>query len=112
MAKHILVLSDGIGSGDEELGRLLMRNFLYAVARNAEKPQSVMLMHGAVRLACEDSAAVDHLRLLVDAGVAVRVCGTCLDYLGLKDRVEVGDVGNMVDSVASLLSDAEVLTIS
>lgn len=112
MAKHVLILSETIGSGDEELGRLLMRNFLYSVARNADKPLSVMLMHGGVRLACEGSAVLDHLRLLADAGVPIRVCGTCLDYLGLKDRIEVGDVGNMIDAVASLLGDAEALTIS
>ncbi|MBA4370168.1 MAG: sulfurtransferase-like selenium metabolism protein YedF [Coriobacteriaceae bacterium] len=112
MAKRILILSDRVGSGDEELGRLLMRNLLYAVARNDEPPAAVMLMNGGVRLACEGSESLDDLRLLAEKGVPVRVCGTCLDFLGLKESLSVGDVGAMPDSVAALLGADDIVTIA
>ncbi len=112
MGKRVLILSDRIGGGDEELGGLLMRNFLYSLARGEEKPVAVMLMNDGVRLACEGSEAVDDLRLLVEQGVAVKACGTCLDYLGLKDALAVGEVGTMPDGVAALLGADDVVTIA
>lgn len=111
MPKRLLVLSDSLGSGDEELGRLLMRNFLYSVARSDDRPSVIIMMNSGVRLACAGSDSVDDLRLCVDRGVSVRACGTCLDYLGLKDSLEVGEVGAMAESVAELLASGAVVTV-
>ena len=111
MAKRVLFLSDRIGRGDDELGRILMKNFLYSVARNDEAPVAVMFMNEGVRLVCEGSESLDDLRLLAEKGVAVKACGTCLDFLGLKDSVAVGEIGTMPDSVAALLGADDVLTI-
>ena len=111
MAKRVFIITDRIGRGDEELGRVLMKNFLYSLARNADLPPAVMLMNEGVRLACEGSASLDDLALLAENGVAVKACGTCLDYLGLKDELVVGEVGAMPDSVAALIAD-DVLTIA
>ncbi len=111
MAKRLLFLSDRIGRGDDELGRALMKNFLYSVARNADAPKAVMFMNEGVRLVCEGSSSLDDLRLLAEKGVAVKACGTCLDFLGLKDQVAVGDIGTMPDSVAALLGEDDVVTI-
>ncbi|PKQ15203.1 MAG: hypothetical protein CVT67_10740 [Actinobacteria bacterium HGW-Actinobacteria-7] len=111
MAKRLLVLSDHIGRDSDELGHILMQNFLYATARNSEPPLCVMLMNGAVRLACEGSSSLDDLRLLAEKGVDIKACGTCLDFLGLKDSLVVGVVGTMVDGVAALLGEGDVVTI-
>jgi selenium metabolism protein YedF len=111
MAKRVFIVTDRIGRGDDELGRVLMKSFLYSLARNAEKPRAVMLMNEGVRLACTGSDSLDDLALLAENGVAIRACGTCLDYLGLKDALVVGEVGTMPDSVAALIADPDVLTI-
>lgn len=112
MAKRVLILSNRVGRGDDELGALLMRNLLYTLARNEEKPRAVMLMNEGVRLACDGSASLDDLRLLSENGVAVRACGTCLDFLGLKENLAVGEIGAMSDSVAALIAEPDVLTIA
>jgi len=112
MGKRVLFLSDRIGRGDDELGRVLMKNFLYSVARNDDAPKAVMFMNAGVRLVCEGSDSLDDLRILAEKGVAIKACGTCLDYLGLKDRVAVGDIGAMPDSVAALLGADDVVTIA
>lgn len=111
MSKRVFIISDRIGRGDEALGALLMRNFLYSLARAEESPKAVMLMNGGVRLACEGSESLDDLRLLAEKGVAVKACGTCLDYLGLKEALVVGSVGAMPDTVTALMAD-DVLTIA
>jgi intracellular sulfur oxidation DsrE/DsrF family protein len=85
LSKRLLLLSDRIGRDSDDLGKILMKNFLYAVARAEETPLCVMLMNGAVRLACEGSDSVDDLRILAEDGVEIKACGTCLDFLGVKD---------------------------
>lgn len=112
MAKRLLIVTDSMGRGNDELGRILMKNFLYSVARNPDRPAAVMLGNEAVRLACEGSDSLDDLRLLVEAGVPVKACGTCLDFLGIKESLAVGDVGTMPDMVAALLGESDVVTIS
>jgi selenium metabolism protein YedF len=111
MAKRVLIITDRIGRSDDELGSILMKNFLYSLARNAEKPAAVMLMNEGVRLACAGSGSLDDLTLLAEEGVPIKVCGTCLDFLGLKDELAVGAVGTMPDAVAALVAD-EILTIA
>lgn len=112
MGKRILILSDRIGRGDDELGRILMKNFLYSLARAEAKPVAVMLMNEGVRLAVSGSASLDDLALLVEQGVAVKACGTCLDFLGLAPELAVGEVGTMNGSVDALLASDEVVTIA
>lgn len=112
MAKRFLVLSDRIGQGDEQLGRVLMKNFFYSLARTAEKPSAVMFMNSGVLLTCEGSPVIDDLGLLAEQGVAISACGTCLDYLGVKDSLAVGQMGAMPDSVAALAGDDVIVTIA
>jgi len=112
MAKTFWIISDTLGSGDDELGRVLMRNFVYSLARAEARPVRVMLMNGGVKLACEGSDSLDDLKLLAENGVIVKVCGTCLDFLHLKDKVAVGEVGDMVGSVGVLSGDADVVTVA
>lgn len=112
MSKRVLILSDTIGNSDTELGRVLMRNFIYSLARTEPRPSAVMMMNEGVRLACEGSGVLDDLRLLAEFGVGIRACGTCLDYIGMRDELAVGEVGTMPDSVAALLGADDIVTIA
>ncbi|MHB9003032.1 MAG: sulfurtransferase-like selenium metabolism protein YedF [Coriobacteriia bacterium] len=112
MARRILITTDHLGSGDADLGRVLMRNFLYSLARAERMPAAVMLANEGVRLACEGSEALDDLRLLVEAGVTVRSCGTCLDFLDLNESLAVGVVGTMVELVDAVTGDDTIVTIA
>lgn len=107
----MLIASDRLGAGDDDLGRLLMRNFLYSLARDAKRPGTIVLMNSGVRLACEGSGSVDDLRLLAEEGTAVLACGTCLDFLKLQETLAVGEVGRMPDAVALLAGAAKVVTL-
>lgn len=110
MGKRVFICTDRLGRGNDELGGILMKNFVYSLARNEAQPKAVMLMNEGVRLACEGSNSLADLRLLAEAGVPVKACGTCLDFLGLTDKLVVGDIGTMPDAVQALLAD-DVLTI-
>lgn len=111
MAKRILITSDTLGKADAELGTILMRSFLVSLAHEESAPAAVMLSNDGVKLACEGSEALDELRLLVEAGVTVTACGTCLKHFGLQDRLVVGTEGNMSGLVAAVCGPDEIVTI-
>lgn len=112
MGKVVFVESDRMGAANEELGHILMRNFLYSLARAAVKPRMVFLVNDGVKLACDGSESIDDLFLMVEDGVPVYACGTCLDYLGLKEQLKVGAVGTMADFVAQMLDAEDVVTVA
>jgi len=112
VARTLWFLSDTLGSGDEQLGKILMRNFIYSLARGEQRPARLMFMNGGVRLTCEGSESLDDIKLMAEAGTIVKSCGTCLDFLGLKDALAVGEVGDMSGSAAVLAGDSDVVTVA
>ena len=67
-------------------------------------PERAVFMNAGVKLTTEGSELLDEIRALEDAGVRVLSCGTCLDYFHLKDNLKVGQVTNMQDTVAALMT--------
>lgn len=110
---HYLIVNDCLGTGDEQLGRTLMKNYLYTLARaNHDKPPFIMLMNAGVRLACECPETIADLELLVKSGATVKSCGTCLNFYGLVDKLAVGEVGSITDTVnASLRADVTTVVL-
>ena len=49
--------------------------------------------------------------VLENEGVEIYSCGTCLAYYELTDKLDVGQVTNMYDTVDSLLSSDKVIKI-
>ena len=91
----VAITAETMGTGDDELGRKLMKGFVFALTQLDELPSCVLLYNGGAHLSCEGSDALDDLRGLAESGVEVLTCGTCLDHYGLTDRLAVGEVTNM-----------------
>lgn len=108
--KWLFIAADKIGHGADELGAKLMLAFLFTLTESDRKPAGIILMQSGVRLATEEPQAVEHLKKLVAGGVKLLVCGTCLDYFKLKERLQVGEVSNMF-AIAEKLLAAHCLTI-
>ncbi|HUW71542.1 MAG TPA: sulfurtransferase-like selenium metabolism protein YedF [bacterium] len=106
----VLIESDRMGIGNDELGALLIRGFLYALTERDEQPDAIILMNHGVLLAVEGSDSLENLRRLVDLGVELLACGTCLEFLGVKNKLAVGRVSNMYE-IADRLSSARVLSV-
>lgn len=106
-----LLTSDALGQGSEELGITLRRSFLHVLTEVDRKPAKLVLMNSAVKLVAEGSPVIEDLKALTRAGVGIAACGLCLDYFSLKDKVAVGEVGNMYDFVETLMSGAKVVSI-
>jgi selenium metabolism protein YedF len=98
----VLISSAVLGTGDEPLGRLLMRMFVKTLGELDRLPERMIFIHSGVRLTCEGSELIGDLRALEQRGVRVLSCGTCLDYYRLKDSLRVGRVSNMLEIAQSL----------
>lgn len=90
-----VIPSEFMGSGDDELGAVLMKGFVFALTQLDELPATVLMYNGGVKLACEGSASLNDLRTLAEAGVEVMSCGTCLNHYGLAEKLAVGEATNM-----------------
>jgi selenium metabolism protein YedF len=107
----VFAATDRVGRGDDELGGILMESFLHSLTQLDRPPQALVLMNSGVRLAIEGAEAVESLRALASANVDVLVCGTCLDFFGLRDKLAVGRVSNMYEIVETLSRGASVLAV-
>lgn len=91
----IAIASDKMGAGEEELGKILMKSFIYTVKETAPYPANILFFNSGVYLTCEGSPVLDDLKALADNGVEIISCGTCLDFYNIKDKLQVGTISNM-----------------
>jgi selenium metabolism protein YedF len=103
-SKTFLIQSEGLGRGDDELGKILMINFLRLLAESPEKPAAMIFWNTGVPLVCEGSWALAHLRDLEAKGVEILACGTCLEFFELTDKLAVGKPTDMVSSIRSMMT--------
>lgn len=107
----VFVGRDIIGDGDRELGTNLMRMFFYTLAQGEDKPGAVLFMNAGVKLPTLDEQVAEHLKALSAVGVEILVCGTCLNFYGLTDRLRVGTVSNMYDIVTRMQKAGKVVSL-
>lgn len=91
----ILVGSDVFGNGDEELGKILMKSFFFTLSESDDLPKSIAFVNRGVFLTIDSSHILESLKVLVEKGVEIVSCGTCLDYYSLTDRLSIGSISNM-----------------
>ena len=76
----VVLASATMGAGDEELGEILMKGFIYALSQQEELPATILLYNGGAKISCEESPSLEDLRSLEAQGVEILTCGTCLNH--------------------------------
>lgn len=107
--KVVVIASDKMGSGDDVLGSLLMKGFIFALTQQDELPKTILLYNGGARLTCEDSPALEDFKSLEAQGVEILTCGTCLNHYGLTEKLQVGSVTNMYVIAEKMLQASSVI---
>jgi selenium metabolism protein YedF len=107
----VLISSNTVGRGSDELGEILMRAFMHTFMEVEPKPQTMIFINSGVKLAIEDSIVLEDLQALAGEGIQILVCGTCLDYLKLKNKVAVGEVSNAYTILETLLQAGKVVRL-
>ena len=98
--KTVVVISaDHMGEGQGELGKNLLKAFLYALSQQERLPKTLLFYNGGAFLTCQGSLSLEDLQSMAERGVEILTCGTCLNFYGLTEKLAVGDVTNMYDIV-------------
>lgn len=94
-SKNIIISSNKFGSGDEKLGDLLIKSFIYTLSERDIKPKNIFFVNSGVFLTVVGSPVLEEIKKIEESGTNIFSCGTCLDFYNLKDSLSVGKVGNM-----------------
>lgn len=107
----VFIPSDRLGSGDDELGKKLMKSFISTLKEMGKELWRILLVNGGVKLTVSESPCLEDLKALEAAGVSILVCGTCLQHFGLVEQKKVGETTNMLDIVTSLQMASKVIRV-
>jgi selenium metabolism protein YedF len=107
----LLFTTDRLGNGPEELGRLLMKNFIITLLDLPEPPDRMLFLNSGIHLTCEDSDVLEALDILGNRGAEILSCGICLDFFHKKDKLKAGAVTNMFTTAETLMEAASVIRL-
>ncbi len=107
----VAVGSDCMGRGSEELGRILIKGFIYSLSQMEPPPAAVLFFNSGVRLVLDDANTVEDVRALIGKGCRALVCGTCVNYYRLGERIAAGDIVTMYDIVEAMGAGRSVVSI-
>ena len=105
----VAIDTDAMGRGSDDLGRTLMKGFIYAVSQLETLPKTILFYNGGAKLTTEGSVSLEDLRSMEAQGVQILTCGTCLNFYGLADKLAVGSVTNMYVIVETLAKAGKVI---
>ncbi len=105
----VLFDKDMLGHGNDELGKVLVKGFIYTLTEFENKPKTLLFINGGIKLTTEGSEVLEDLKILKEAGVEIFSCGTCLDYYGVADKLAIGEISNMYDIAEKLLNASNTI---
>jgi selenium metabolism protein YedF len=107
----VLVTSVHMGHGDDGLGDMLMFNFLKTLKEMGPDLWRVAFVNSGVSFTAEGSEAVPILQELAGEGVQITACGACLAFFHILDKIQVGEVTNMLEIVTGMKEADSVVTV-
>ncbi len=105
----VYVGADTMGTGNDELGHILLKNFLFTLNELTVPPDAILFVNNGVKLTAAGSEVIEALKKLACNGVDIASCGLCLEFFGLKDQLKVGRATNMLDIVEQLHQASRVI---
>lgn len=105
----ISIGSDKMGEGEDELGKILIKGFIYALTEAETLPKTVLLYNKGVLLASTFEDTVKDLKVLEERGVEILSCGTCANFYHVQDQIKVGTLTNMYTILEKQMKAAKVI---
>ena len=104
-----VISSDVMGNGDDALGKILIKGFIYALSQMETHPDTILFYNGGAKITTEGSESIEDLKKMEEEGVEIMTCGTCLKHYGLMDRLQVGTVTDMYTIVERMTGADKVI---
>ncbi len=105
----VVIKSTTMGIGDDKLGTILLKAFVNTLPQTDNLPSHIVLYNQGVMCATKESGVIDALTELESKGVMIIICGTCVDFFGIKEQVSVGVISNMFRIIETLQSVSKVV---
>ena len=107
---YIVVLSsDKMGEGDPQLGTVLMKGFLNSLHEQQVLPTHIVFYSSGVKLTKVDSGVSNSLKSLVESGVEILICGTCVDFYDIRNQLAVGKISNMFTITETMVKTGHIV---
>ena len=105
----VAIAADTMGEGAEELGKTLLKAFVFSLTQQEKLPRTILFYNGGAHLTCEGSPMLEDLKVLEAEGVEILTCGTCLNFYGLTEKLRIGTVTNMYVIAEKMLNAGNVV---
>ena len=110
--KFVVVISKNtMGDGAEELGKILIKGFIYSLTELPAPPECVIFLNNGAYLTSDGSNTIDDLKKLENKGTKILTCGTCVNFYGLQDKLAIGTITNMYGITEIMVSTGAVINI-
>ena len=107
----VAISQNQMGHGSEELGKILIKGFIFSLSQLEVPPKAVVFFNGGVKLTLQDANTLADIKVMEERGTKIRICGTCADYYKVKEQVAVGEICNMYDIVEFMSGAQKVINI-
>ena len=105
----LLIASDAIGRGSEELGRNLMTSFIQVLPEITPQPSTIIFTNSGVKLVVEGSEVIEALRTLEKQGTELLACGACLAYYEITEKIAVRQISNVYEVASKLFNAGKII---
>lgn len=105
------ITTNSLGQGSPDLGEVLMKSLMVTLSEQKQPPKALLLLNTGVHLAVEGSPVLEQMQKLARSGTEILVCGTCLNYYKMKEKLAIGVVSNMYEINSQLTGPGKVITV-
>lgn len=105
----VVFSSDKMGEGDDNLGRLLINNFIRAIKELDLLPGKLVFYNAGVHLVSDKSPVAGHLKELEKMGVTLLVCETCAKHYSIVENLSAGILSNMFEIAQAMSSAGNII---
>ena len=106
--KHIYIFNK-FGIAKDELGMKLTKGFLETVLEVDPLPDKIIFYHEGAKLVTEGSPVVEIIKKIEEIGVEILICGSCLEYYGIVDKVQVGIISNAYTLLQAMTDSEKII---
>lgn len=107
----VAISKNAMGEGSEELGKILIKGFIYSLTELATPPYGLAFFNSGAYLTSEGANTIEDLAKLAAKGTKILTCGTCINYYNLQDKLAVGEIANMFGITELLTTATSVINI-
>ncbi len=108
--KVFMVISSDVMGKEEDIGKIVMKNFFETVKSTGEIPHTIFFINAGVKLTTLDEEVAAILKDIETLGTEIYSCGTCLKHYDLEEKIKVGNRGASTQ-VVEALNDFKVVWV-